>query len=157
MSFILRDSTVNDVDDIMRLIKELAIFEKAEDKVTVTREEIINDGFGKLPMFKVIVAESSGGDLVGLCFYYVKYSTWRGKGYYLDDLVVTESYRNKGVGSSLLKELVRRANQYGMHFVQWQVLDWNVDAMRFYKRMGASLDAEWVNCMIESKDFGKSI
>ncbi len=153
MSFYLRDAKKEDVGAILALIKELAIFEKAEHKVKVTEETLLKDGFGDQPLFKIIVAENSNKKVVGMCFYYVKYSTWRGKGFYLDDLVVTNSERNKGLGMLLLQTLIKRAKAENMEYVQWQVLDWNVDAIRFYKRVGAEFDAEWVNCMIEAKDF----
>jgi GNAT superfamily N-acetyltransferase len=153
MLFNLRAANKDDVTAILGLIKELAIFEKAEHKVKVTQEMLIKDGFGENPLFQCIVAENDLGKVVGMCFFFTKYSTWRGKGFYLDDLVVTNSYRNKGVGLALLQALIAKAKEEKMEFVQWQVLDWNVDAIRFYKRVGAELDAEWVNCMVEAKDF----
>lgn len=83
---------------------------------------------------------------MGLAIFFVKYSTWKGKGLYLDDLIVTETYRGRGIGLALLKAYLEEARRSGARQVHWQVLDWNQPAIDLYKKMGASLEAEWLDC-----------
>lgn len=127
------------------LVKELALFEKAPEQVTNSEADMLRDGFGEQPVFRSLVAECEG-QVVGLAIFFVKYSTWKGKGLYLDDLIVTETYRGRGIGLALLKAYLEEARRSGARQVHWQVLDWNQPAIDLYKKMGASLEAEWLDC-----------
>lgn len=130
------------------LICELALYEKAPQEVTNTVEDMIRDGFGSNPVFRCLVAESEG-EIIGMAIYFIKYSTWKGKGIYLDDIVVTEQMRGKGIGSLLFDELIRDAVSLGAVQLHWQVLDWNEPAIRFYKKYHAEMDGEWINCKLD--------
>lgn len=127
---------------------ELAEYENGTDQVSNTVEKMKEDGFGKDPIYGLLVAEVDG-QIVGSSTYYYRYSTWKGKRMYLEDLIVTESQRGKGVGKLLFDatlEIGKKTNCSGM---MWQVLDWNEPAINFYKKYGAHLDGEWINCNID--------
>ena len=143
--FIIRPARAADVPAMFALVKELALFEKAPEQVTNSEAEMLRDGFGEQPVFRSLVAECEG-QVVGLAIFFVKYSTWKGKGLYLDDLIVTETYRGRGIGLALLKAYLEEARRSGARQVHWQVLDWNQPAIDLYKKMGASLEAEWLDC-----------
>lgn len=127
------------------LIKELAVYEKAPDEVTTTVDEMRWDGFGENPIFRFFVAESEEG-IVGIALYYTAYSTWKGKMIFLEDLVVTERLRRSGIGRQLFNAVAREAKEVGAKRFKWQVLEWNEPAIAFYKKIGANLDSEWINC-----------
>ncbi len=131
--FKIRDADKGDMPALVSLIKELAHFEKAPDAVIVTVNDLVRDGFGKKPCFKSFVAELDG-EVIGMALVYTGYSTWKGKMVYLDDLIVKESHRNKGIGKLLLDEVIRYAAKEKARVLKWQVLRWNKDAIRFYKR-----------------------
>ncbi|HRI41627.1 MAG: GNAT family N-acetyltransferase [Bacteroidota bacterium] len=143
--FIIRPARAADVPAMFALVKELALFEKAPEQVTNSEADMLRDGFGEQPVFRSLVAECEG-QVVGLAIFFVKYSTWKGKGLYLDDLIVTETYRGRGIGLALLKAYLEEARRSGARQVHWQVLDWNQPAIDLYKKMGASLEAEWLDC-----------
>ncbi len=140
----IRLANESDVQAIYDLIKELAIFEKAEFELQNTHEQLLFDGFKENPIYYCIVAEENQ-TVVGMSFLYVRYSTWKGRVLYLEDLVVKENYRNKGIGTQLMQSTIEFAKLNGFKRIQWQVLDWNVDAIRFYKKFNAQFDAEWTN------------
>ena len=141
---LIREATREDVPHILLLIRELAAFEKAPGEVTVTEEELLSDGFGNRPLFKAIIAEYDG-ELAGMALYFYSYSTWKGKCVYLEDIIVKKEKRGLGIGSALFEEVIAAADRYGARRLQWQVLEWNDTAIRFYKKYNASLDPEWVN------------
>jgi len=143
--FVVRKGIESDLPSVLRLINELAVFEKAPDAVTNTVEDMIRDGFGKNPVFGFHVAESDDV-IVGIAVYFTKYSTWKGKGLYLDDLIVSEKYRSRGIGKKLFDAFISEAKAIGAKQVHWQVLDWNTPAIEFYKKLGASVEAEWWDC-----------
>lgn len=147
MMAIIRKGTPADVEGALMLIKELAEYEKAPDAVINTVERMIEDGFGDKPVFEFFVAEDAGA-IVGLALYYYAYSTWKGKFLYLEDLIVTESYRGRGLGKQLFDAIIYKAKEESVALVGWQVLDWNKPAIDFYKKLGASLHPEWVNCRL---------
>lgn len=128
------------------LIKELAEYEKAPLEVTNTLEDMQRDGFGDEPIYKFFVAESDTEGVVGIALYYTAYSTWKGKMLFLEDLVVTERHRRSGIGRKLFNAVAAEARQTGAKRFKWQVLDWNEPAIAFYKKIGANLDGEWINC-----------
>lgn len=136
-----------DVNAIYALIRELAIFEKAELELQNTPEQLLIDGFKENPSYYCIVAEEKHV-VVGMSFLYVRYSTWKGRVLYLEDLVVKQNYRNKGIGSQLMNSTVEFAKLNDFKRIQWQVLDWNIDAIRFYKKFNAQFDTEWTNVHI---------
>lgn len=150
MNVSIRNATKNDVPQIIDLIKELAIYEKALHEVKITQEELENDGFGDNPVFWIIVAELDN-KIIGMSFYYIRYSTWTGRNIYLEDLVVKEEYRRLGVGKLLFDETVSVAKTQNVRQMIWQVLDWNEPAINFYKKYQAELDEEWINCKLKFK------
>lgn len=144
----MRPAAPGDCAAINALIRELAVFEKAEHEMRVSAEELEDHLFGKKPFAEALVATCDGA-VAGTAVFYEKYSTWKGPAVHLEDLVVRESLRNTGIGAALLEEVIRIAGQRGYGRVYWQVLDWNEDAVRFYKRFGARFDAEWLNVHVE--------
>lgn len=142
---VIRKGERADLPAALRLIKELALFEKAPQEVTNTLEMMEEDGFGPNPIYGFIVAEQDE-DILGMSMYYYRYSTWKGKRLYLEDLIVTEKARGSGIGKQLLDRTVEIAKETNCTGVMWQVLDWNTPAIEFYKKYGASLDEEWINC-----------
>jgi len=144
----IRKGEAHDIDALHRLIRELAIYEKAEDKVETTPEIMLQDGFGKSPLFEFFVAETEGREIVGIALFYFGYSTWRGKMMYLDDLVVTSSHRRKGIGYQLFDALIRYAKANEAKQLRWHVLDWNEPAIAFYEKLEATLDPEWITCWL---------
>ncbi|MGB1037784.1 MAG: GNAT family N-acetyltransferase [Bacteroidia bacterium] len=145
MSFsTIRKALSKDVPIIMELVKELAIFEKAPDEVTNTIEMMREDGFGINKIFDAFVAEHNG-QIIGVAITYYRYSTWKGKCLYLEDLIVTEEHRGKGAGKQLFNHCIDFAKEQHCKKMIWQVLDWNTPAIDFYKQYGAHLDGEWIN------------
>ena len=148
MEAIIRKGEIKDLPGVLALIVELAEFERAPEAVTNTVADMERDGFGDKPVFRFHVAESEG-KIVGIAVYFVKYSTWKGKGFYLDDIVVTEKYRSKGIGKKLFDEFVKEAQNENAKQLHWQVLDWNKKAIKFYERLHARIEPEWWDCKID--------
>ncbi|MDB2588393.1 GNAT family N-acetyltransferase [Bacteroidia bacterium] len=140
----IRAGLKSDLPKVLELINDLALFEKAPEQVTITLEQLEKDGFEGIPLFHFLVAESNHA-VVGMAFYYFRYSTWKGKVLYLEDFVVKQEHRSRGIGKMLFNELKSQAVQDNCVGMSWQVLDWNEDAIRFYKSIGAELDDEWLN------------
>ncbi len=130
---------------VLALISELAVYEHAANEVNITVEQLEKDGFGECSFFRCFVAED-GNEIVGMALYYYRYSTWKGKTIYLEDLVVKQDRRRQGIGARLFETLAKEAKNIGAKRMEWQVLDWNEPAINFYKKYGAILDKEWVNC-----------
>lgn len=157
----IRIGTEADLPNILNLIKELATYEKAPDEVEVTLAEMQNWGFGKDKIFDFFVAEDHGAEqstphgIVGLALYYYKYSTWKGKCMFLEDIIVTESQRGKGIGKLLFDEIVKVAKQQKVRRLEWQVLEWNTPAIKFYEKYNSTLDAEWINCKLTDQQLKK--
>ncbi|MFY0591872.1 GNAT family N-acetyltransferase [Roseivirga sp.] len=144
---LIRKGTPADLPQVFDLVMELAIYEKAPQEVENSVAQMLQDGFGDKPIFEFFVAELEG-HIVGTAIYYYRYSTWKGKALYLEDLVVSESSRGKGLGKKLLDAIVFEAKKVNAKQVRWQVLDWNEPAINFYKKLGADLDSEWINCTL---------
>ncbi|WP_266366935.1 GNAT family N-acetyltransferase [Tellurirhabdus rosea] len=140
----LRKATPADVPQLYNLVMELAVYEKAPEQVSNTPEMMLRDGFGDNPLYGVIVAEADD-KIVGMSLYYFRYSTWKGKRLYLEDLIVTESYRGKGLGKALFDATIEEAHRTHCTGMMWQVLDWNTPAIEFYKTYGTRFDTEWWN------------
>jgi GNAT superfamily N-acetyltransferase len=148
----IRMARQEDMTAVHALIKELAVYEKAEQEVVTTVESMIEDGFGPQPLFECLVAEMEE-KIVGIALYYWRYSTWKGRCLYLEDFVVREEQRGHGIGKALFEQLYSIAEQHGAALITWQVLDWNEPAIRFYKRLGAELDPEWLNGKLTRAQF----
>lgn len=154
IKMIIRKGTKSDLPGIFRLINELALFEKAPEAVTNTISLMEADGFGENPVFGFHVAETNS-EIVGMALYFVKYSTWKGRGLYLDDLIVTERMRGKGIGKKLFDAFMEEAKKIDAKQVHWQVLDWNTPAVDFYKKLGATIEAEWWDCKMTEEQINQ--
>lgn len=148
MNIQIRRALAEDCKAIMELIRELAVFEKAPEQVTVSFEHFVESGFGKHPVWWAFVAEADN-KIVGFALYYIRYSTWKGQRLYLEDLLVTESMRGKGIGSLLFEQVQQECREKKFSGMMWQVLDWNEPAINFYKEYNTKLDGEWINGSID--------
>jgi ribosomal protein S18 acetylase RimI-like enzyme len=168
MEITIRKAVQEDCPRLLELIKELAVYEKAPDDVTVTLEHFTESGFGNNPVWWSFVATSplplrkaergippspfmekgSGYEVVGFALYYIRYSTWKGQAMYLEDIIVTEAMRGKQIGKLLFDRLIEEAKEKKFNRIIWQVLKWNEPAISFYKKYDAELDGEWYNCSI---------
>lgn len=147
MSITVRRAVKEDCPRLLELIKELALYEKAPEEVTVTIEHFTESGFGDKPVWWAFVAEENT-IIPGFALYYIRYSTWKGQAMYLEDIIVTEAARGKGIGKLLMDKLIEEAKEKGFNRIIWQVLEWNEPAINFYKKYNASFDAEWINCSV---------
>ncbi len=145
INYHIRAATEKDFPSILELIKELALFEKAPEKVINSVEQMQ----AEQDLFKALVAEKSDGEIIGFALYYFVYYTWVGKSLYLDDLYVKEIYRGHKIGSALLDKVIAFGKANKCKRIRWQVLDWNKPAIEFYQKLGANLDGEWINCDLE--------
>ena len=147
MEINIRKAVREDCPRILELVRELAVYEKAPGEVTVTLDHFEKSGFGHQPVWWAFVAELNGR-IEGFALYYIRFSTWKGQRMYLEDFVVTEALRGKGMGKLLFDELIEEAKRRDLKGIQWQVLEWNEPAINFYKKYQASFDPQWVNCSI---------
>jgi GNAT superfamily N-acetyltransferase len=144
----IRKAVISDCARMMELIRELATFERAPDEVTVSLDHFIKTGFGENPVWKALVAVTGDERMVGISLYYMRYSTWKGLRLYLEDLIVTSEFRGKGIGKLLFDSTIKEAKEMGVSGMMWQVLDWNEPAVNFYKKYGADVSSEWLNCSL---------
>lgn len=135
---------------MLELVKELAVYERAPDEVTVTLEEMTDAGFGRSPVWWAFVAEVDK-KLVGISLYYIRYSTWKGRRLYLEDIVVNEAFRGKGLGKALFEATALEAARLEMSGMTWQVLDWNQPAINFYNRYQANIEKGWLNASLSKE------
>ena len=142
MKFSIREAKKEDMSQVLSLIKELAIFEKEENAVEVTLEDLIRDGFGTKILFHCFVAEV-GAKIKGMALVYNIYSTWKGPIIHLEDLIVTEEMRGTGMGTALLNEVVKYGHGLGVKRINWEVIDWNEPAVKFYESKGANVMRDW--------------
>ena len=185
----VRKATREDCPGMLKLIRELAEYEKAPEEVTVDPKHFEESGFGEKPVWWAFVVENvevveevevvedslsiqppstslnlsqppstpstpsttstPSTSLIAFALYYIRYSTWKGQTMYLEDIIVTESMRGKGIGKMLIEKLIEEAKEKGFKRITWQVLDWNEPAINFYKKFNAKFDPEWVNVTIE--------
>lgn len=148
MSITIRKAIKEDCPRLLELIQELAVYEKAPGEVTVTLKHFEESGFGQNPVWWAFVAEENG-IVTGFALYYIRYSTWKGQRMYLEDILVTEASRGKGLGKLLMDRLIEEAKEKKLNAIVWQVLEWNEPAINFYKKYNANFDAEWINCSIK--------
>ena len=154
MTINIRPAVKDDCVKMMELIKELAVYEKEPDAVTVSFDHFVESGFGENPVWNAWVAETAslsgenGLEVIGFALCYIRYSTWKGQRLYLEDLIVTECMRGKGVGKLLMGKLIDVCREKNYSGMVWQVLEWNEPAINFYKKLNANLDAEWINCSL---------
>ncbi len=144
----IRPATRADVPRVFELICELAEFENAREQVQITPAILERDGFGPTPLYGLLVAQMDG-EVVGMALFYVRYSTWKGKRLWLEDLIVTEKARGRGVGTALLEATIGAARQQNCSGLMWQVLDWNESAIKFYEKFGARFEREWDNVHLD--------
>ncbi len=147
MNINIRTAGEEDFPEILFLIKELAAFEKASGKVTNSVELMKKEK----DMFHCFVAETEAKEIVGMALYFFAYYTWVGKSLYLEDIYVKESFRKHKIGTALLRRIFEVANQENCKRVRWQVLNWNQSAIQMYKKSGAEIDDEWLNCSFDAE------
>ena len=147
-SLVIRSGTREDVPAIYALICELAAYELAPNEVNTTVQTMIEDGFGNDPVYFSYVAVLDS-EVVAAAVFHFKYSTWKGRSLYLDDIIVTEAHRNRGIGKKLFEEVLKFAKERQCKRVYWQVLNWNTPAIAFYKKYMVSMDDSWINCAID--------
>jgi len=153
MNINIRKAEKRDCERMMELVRELALYEKAPDEVTVQLDHFTESGFGPNPVWWAYVAEITNKDnlkqIVGFALYYIRYSTWKGQRMYLEDIIVTENMRGNGIGKKLFEQLFIVCKEKKFKGITWQVLDWNEPAINFYKKFeGVQFDGEWVNCSL---------
>jgi len=144
LALTIRDGRSEDCAEVLRMIKDLAAFEKEPNAVIVTEDQLKRDGFSEHPRFHLKVAQVNEG-VVGMALYYFAYSTWKGSYLYLEDFYVDPAYRGKGIGKALFESVIDVAKASKVKRMGWQVLDWNETAIAFYKRYDADLSDEWLN------------
>lgn len=150
----IRAADKEDCIQLMELVHELALFERAPHEVTVSLGEFEEAGFGNNPVWRAFVAEANGR-IVGMSLYYIRYSTWKGCRLYLEDLIVTESWRGKGIGKMLFERTLQEAHEKGFSGMVWQVLDWNEPAIKFYNKYGAAIEAGWLNAALSKEQLSQ--
>jgi GNAT superfamily N-acetyltransferase len=151
MNLSIRRPTTDDVSIILSLIRDLATYEREPDAVVATEADLLRDGFGESPSFQVLLAELDG-EPIGFAFYFFTYSTWRGRRcLYLEDIFVRPEHRGRGAGLALMRALARKAIARNCARFVWQVLDWNEPAIRFYEKIGAQLQREWLTIRLEGE------
>lgn len=146
---VIREGIRVDLPRVLELIEELAEYERAAHEVSNTLNMMETDGFGPNPIYGFFVAEEER-IIHGLSLYYYRYSTWKGKRLYLEDIIVTQSHRGKGIGKELFDITMKKALTENCTGMMWQVLEWNKSAIEFYKKYNARLDSEWINCHLEA-------
>ncbi|MEM0952483.1 MAG: GNAT family N-acetyltransferase [Cyanobacteria bacterium P01_H01_bin.74] len=142
-----RKGKKEDLTQVFNLIRELAEYEKGLHEVENSVEQMETDGFGPNPLYELFVAEYQN-EIIGIGLYYYRYSTWKGKVLYIEDIVVTAKHRGKGIGKVLFDLLIKESINTNCNQMLWQVLEWNKDAINFYNKMGTRYDNEWVNCKL---------
>lgn len=140
----IRKGEKKDLPFILELIKELAKYENAVEQVSITLSELEKDGFGLNQHYHFLVAEKEN-NIIGMSFYWFRYSTWKGRFLFLEDFIVNKNYRRQGVGTALFNATIKVCQEQSINGMCWQVLDWNQPAIKFYKKYNASISREWLN------------
>jgi GNAT superfamily N-acetyltransferase len=144
----IREGEANDLPALLELIRELAIYEKAEHEVVNTLDQMKVDGFGPRPVYGFFIAELDD-KVIGMAVWYFRYSTWKGKRLWLEDIIVSEPYRGIGAGKRLFERVMKKTIEENCTGMMWQVLDWNEPSIEFYKKYESRLDPEWINCHLD--------
>ncbi|WP_158992671.1 GNAT family N-acetyltransferase [Mucilaginibacter sp. L196] len=154
MSITLRIAKKEDCPRLIELVNELAVFEKLPEEVTVSLQEFEDAGFGNNPVWKAFVAVDNDV-IIGFALYYIRFSTWKGCRVYLEDFIVTEEYRGKGIGKLLFEQIIKETKELGYSGMVWQVLDWNEPAIGFYKKYEANIEEGWLNVSLSKEQASK--
>jgi GNAT superfamily N-acetyltransferase len=154
MNIALRIAQKDDCPRLIELVNELALFEKAPEEVTVSLQEFEDAGFGNNPVWKAFVAVDNDV-IIGFALYYIRFSTWKGCRVYLEDFIVTEEYRGKGIGKLLFEQIIQETKELGYSGMVWQVLDWNEPAIGFYKKYEANIEEGWLNASLSKEQVSK--
>lgn len=156
MSFTIRKGVENDMQSVHNLITELAVFEKEPEAVEITVDNLIEDGFSEHPKFNIFVAEEEN-KIIGIALFYERYSTWKGKSIHLEDLIVTKSRQKIGAGKALYTAVLKYAFENDFNRVAWEVIDWNKNAIEFYKSTGATYLNDWSVVQMNKENLAKFI
>ena len=156
MDFKVRLGQKEDMQAVFNLITELAVFEKEPDAVEITVTDLVRDGFSETPKFKVFVAEQEQ-NIIGIALFYERFSTWKGRAIHLEDLIVTKSKQKIGAGKALYKAVLKHANDNNFNRVAWEVIDWNTNAIDFYKSTGATYLNDWSVVQMNKENLAKFI
>lgn len=156
MDFIIRKGEEQDMQAVFDLITELAVFEKEPDAVIITVADLIKDGFSENPKFKIFVAEQQN-NIIGIALFYERYSTWKGKAIHLEDLIVTKAKQKIGAGKALYTAVLKYAHDNNFNRVAWEVIDWNTNAIDFYKSTGATYLHDWSVVQMNKESLSKFI
>ena len=154
MDIIIRKGVKNDLPSVLSLIKELADYENSLSEVSISLKELEEDGFGNYKWYDFLIAEKKN-KIIGLSFYWIRYSTWKGKFLFLEDFIIKKEYRRKGIGSRLFEETIRVAKNLNTNGMIWQVLDWNTDAISFYRKYNAEINGSWLNGKLTKRQIDK--
>jgi GNAT superfamily N-acetyltransferase len=156
MDFIVRQGEEKDMQSVFDLITELAVFEKEPDAVDISVTDLINDGFSENPKFKIFVAEQEN-QIIGIALFYERYSTWKGRTIHLEDLIVTKKKQKIGAGKALYTAVLKYAFDHNYNRVAWEVIDWNQNAIDFYKSTGATYLNDWSVVQMNKENLAKFI
>ena len=156
MDFIVRQGEEKDMHSVLDLITELAVFEKEPDAVDISVTDLINDGFSENPKFKIFVAEQEN-QIIGIALFYERYSTWKGRTIHLEDLIVTKNKQKIGAGKALYTAVLKYAFDHNFNRVAWEVIDWNENAIDFYKSTGATYLKDWSVVQMNKENLAKFI
>ena len=156
MNFTLRLAKKKDMKSVLNLITELAVFEKEPDAVDITVDDLIRDGFSNPPKFKVYIAEQEN-TIIGIALFYERFSTWKGRTLHLEDLIVTKSKQKIGAGKALYTAVLKYAYDHNFNRVAWEVIDWNSNAINFYKSTGATYLNNWSVVQMNKENLEKFI
>ena len=156
MDFKVRLGQKEDMQAVFNLITELALFEKEPDAVEITVTDLVRDGFSETPKFKVFVAEQEH-NIIGIALFYERFSTWKGRTIHLEDLIVTKSKQKIGAGKALYTAVLKHAYDNNFNRVAWEVIDWNTNAIDFYKSTGATYLNDWSVVQMNKENLAKFI
>ncbi len=156
MNFTIRLAEKKDMQSVIDLITELAVFEKEPNAVEITEADLVRDGFSGKPMFQVFVAEQDN-KIIGIALFYERYSTWKGCTIHLEDLIVTKNKQKIGAGKALYTAVLKYAYDNNFNRVAWEVIDWNTNAIEFYKSTGATYLNNWSVVQMNKENLQKFI
>ena len=156
MDFKVRLGQKEDMQAVFNLITELAVFEKEPDAIEITVTDLVRDGFSETPKFKVFVAEQEH-NIIGIALFYERFSTWKGRTIHLEDLIVTKSKQKIGAGKALYTAVLKHAYDNNFNRVAWEVIDWNTNAIDFYKSTGATYLNDWSVVQMDKENLAKFI